>query len=42
MPTTKQLDGHAPFPAQQARAIAAAFAPRQPWGNWWDYWYTRI
>lgn len=35
-------DRHAPFPAQQARAIATAFAPRRPWGNWWDYWYTRI
>ena len=42
MSATKQLDGHAPLPAQQARAIAAAFAPRRPWGNWWDYWYTRI
>lgn len=31
-----------PFPAAQARQIAGAFAPRQPWGNWWDYWYTRI
>ena len=35
-------DPPAPFPAAAARRIARAFAPRRPWGNWWDYCYTRI
>jgi SAM-dependent methyltransferase len=42
MPAPEQRHDHTPFPADQARRIAGAFAPRQPWGNWWDYWYTRI
>lgn len=28
------------MPAQDARAIARAFAPRHPWGNRWDYCYV--
>ncbi len=31
-----------PFTDPVARRIAGAFAPRRPWGNWWDYCYTRI
>ena len=42
MPTLENLNPHAPFPADRARQIARAFAPRRPWGNWWDYSYTRI
>lgn len=30
-----------PMPAQQALAIARAFLPSQPWGNRYDYYYTR-
>jgi cyclopropane fatty-acyl-phospholipid synthase-like methyltransferase len=32
--------GHQAFPAEAAKAIASAFAPLQPWGNRWDYYYT--
>lgn len=32
--------GQQAFPAEAARAIAGAFAPIQPWGNRWDYYYT--
>ena len=32
--------GQRALPAGDARAIARAFAPRQPWRNWWDYGYT--
>ncbi|MCD9088119.1 class I SAM-dependent methyltransferase [Stenotrophomonas sp. SY1] len=28
--------------AEDARAIARAFAPKQPWGNRWDYYYTLL
>lgn len=28
------------MPVVEARRIAAAFAPRQPWGNRWDYFYV--
>lgn len=30
-----------PMPAPQALAIARAFLPRRPWGNRYDYYYTR-
>lgn len=36
------LDSPLPFSDHTARRIAGAFAPRRPWGNWWDYCYTRI
>jgi len=34
-------DATRPMPAQQALAIARAFLPRRPWGNRYDYYYTR-
>jgi SAM-dependent methyltransferase len=30
-----------PMPPQQALAIARAFLPKRPWGNRYDYYYTR-
>ncbi len=29
-----------PLSAEDARAIAGAFAPTRPWGNRWDFYYT--
>lgn len=31
---------HHALSGEDARAIARAFAPRRPWGNRWDYYYT--
>lgn len=42
MSVSPRQTGFSPFPPTEARRIAGAFAPRLPWGNWWDYWYTRI
>lgn len=34
-------DATRPMPAQQALTIARAFLPQRPWGNRYDYYYTR-